>query len=455
MLRRGLLKEHAKPLLWMVKSLDTTFFLLSGVLAFYLQFHNLQLNFLYLIALLISILLVIPSFSFLGVYAPLRTKSILKFFSSLYLAIAFVMLLLAGAGFITKTGTYFSRAWFLYWFFSAAIILTLFRTMLIFLLRAMRRRGWNQRNVLLIGSGDLGKRLAKQINEADWAGLKITEILDEDFLPENFSRHVKKSKLDEVWIALPLHAENTIKQLVHELRHNVVTVRYFPDLFGSDLINYSTDEIFGFFAVNIVASPMVGINRVVKWLEDKILACLILILISPLMLLIAMLIKLSSPGPILYRQLRHGWDGRPFFIYKFRSMYLHKKQKGQVVQAKKGDARITPIGKIIRATSLDELPQFINVLQGRMSIVGPRPHALKHNQYYKDHVDSYMQRHHVKPGISGWAQINGWRGETDTLEKMTKRVEYDLYYIKHWSLWFDIKIIFLTIFKGFINKNAY
>ena len=196
-------------------------------------------------------------------------------------------------------------------------------------------------------------------------------------------------------------------------------------------------------------------NRLVKALEDRVLALLIIIGISPLLLLIALLVKCTSRGPIFFKQLRHGWDGHIIKIYKFRTMYQHYEEGGKVTQASLNDQRITPFGRFLRRTSLDELPQFINVLQGRMSIVGPRPHAVSHNEFYKDSIKAYMQRHKVKPGITGWAQINGWRGETETLEKMEKRVEYDLFYIEHWSLAFDLKIILLTFFQGFFNKNAY
>ena len=172
-------------------------------------------------------------------------------------------------------------------------------------------------------------------------------------------------------------------------------------------------------------------------------------------LIIAIAIKLTSPGPVIFKQKRHGWDGRPIKVYKFRSMKIHQELDGKVTQAKQNDERITRLGAFLRKTSLDELPQFFNVLQGKMSIVGPRPHAIEHNELYKDQVEKYMLRHMVKPGITGWAQINGLRGETDTLEKMQKRVEYDLYYIENWSVWLDLKIIILSVFKGFINKNAY
>lgn len=207
--------------------------------------------------------------------------------------------------------------------------------------------------------------------------------------------------------------------------------------------------------INLTTSPMEGVGRVIKAIEDRIIATLILILITPVLITIATLVKLTSKGPIIYKQKRHGWDGKEITIYKFRSMRVHQEDQGKVTQAQKNDSRFTPIGGFLRRSSLDELPQFINVLQGRMSIVGPRPHAIEHNEYYKEIVEDYMLRHKVKPGITGWAQVNGWRGETDTPEKMIRRVEHDLTYIDNWSLWLDLKIIVLTIFKGFINKNAY
>jgi putative colanic acid biosynthesis UDP-glucose lipid carrier transferase len=274
-------------------------------------------------------------------------------------------------------------------------------------------------------------------------------------MPDDISNYVQASNIVEVWLAVSSWEKEAADKLVNKLNCNVITLRYFPELINIDFLEHSITEILGFPAINIIASPMIGTNRLIKALEDRVLSLMILILISPLMLIIAVFIKLSSPGPIFYRQLRHGWDGKPIYIYKFRTMYMHDEAAGTVTQASIGDPRITKIGKVLRCTSLDELPQFINVLQGRMSIVGPRPHAVEHNEYYKSFINSYMLRHHVKPGITGWAQVNGWRGETDTLEKMQKRVEHDLYYINHWALLFDLKIILLTIFKGFVNRNAY
>ncbi len=206
--------------------------------------------------------------------------------------------------------------------------------------------------------------------------------------------------------------------------------------------------------VPLYDTPLSGINRVLKRVEDIVLSSLILLLISPVLCCIALAVKLSSPGPIIFRQTRYGMDGKPIMVWKFRSMKVMENDK-VVTQATQNDPRVTRVGNFLRRTSLDELPQFINVFTGGMSIVGPRPHAVAHNEQYRTLIEGYMLRHKVKPGITGWAQINGWRGETDTLEKMEKRIEFDLEYIREWSLWFDIKIVFLTIFKGFVNKAAY
>jgi putative colanic acid biosynthesis UDP-glucose lipid carrier transferase len=242
---------------------------------------------------------------------------------------------------------------------------------------------------------------------------------------------------------------------MYALRHHTVAVRFIPEWGDIRLLNHKVSHIAGVYSLDLSCSPMDGPPRLLKRLEDLILGTLIALLISPICVMIALAIRFTSHGPILFKQYRTGINGKRFKVYKFRSMVVHRENPGDVTQATRNDARITRVGAFLRRTSLDELPQFFNVLQGRMSIVGPRPHALSHNEYYKDLVESYMQRHKVKPGITGWAQVSGYRGETDTLEKMQKRVEYDLWYIDNWSLWLDLKIIFLTVFKGFINKNAY
>jgi putative colanic acid biosynthesis UDP-glucose lipid carrier transferase len=232
------------------------------------------------------------------------------------------------------------------------------------------------------------------------------------------------------------------------------TTSIVPDIFVFNLMRGRWSYIGNMMTLSIFDTPFYGVGGILKKIEDLILGSIILLLSTIPMLIIAILIKITSPGPALFKQTRYGLSGQPITVWKFRSMSVCE-NGGEIKQAQKGDSRITPLGNFLRKTSLDELPQFINVLQGRMSIVGPRPHAVAHNEMYRHDIDGYMLRHLVKPGITGWAQINGFRGETRDIEKMQKRVEFDLEYIKNWSFGLDLKIIFLTILKGFIHENAY
>jgi putative colanic acid biosynthesis UDP-glucose lipid carrier transferase len=220
------------------------------------------------------------------------------------------------------------------------------------------------------------------------------------------------------------------------------------------LIHSRVEHVGAVDTLSVYESPYIGPKKWLKRTEDIVGSLIILCIIAIPLLLISLAIKATSPGPVLFKQRRYGLRGEEILVWKFRSMYVMDNNE-KVVQATKNDLRITPLGAFLRCSSLDEFPQFFNVLRGDMSLVGPRPHAVAHNEEYRRKVQFYMLRHKVKPGITGWAQINGWRGETDTLEKMEKRVEFDLQYIKTWSLWFDLKIILLTIFKGFVGKNVY
>ena len=368
-----------------------------------------------------------------------------------------------------KVSSDFSRLWLGWWMTFGLVFLLIFRLCVYGVLQHQRLRGRNYRCVVVVGAGNLGQRLISQTVASPWAGYKIEALFDDnEQLHGNMvnefkvfgdinkvESYVNENHIDEVWIALPLRAEDRVKKLLFDLRHQTVNIKLIPDIFGFSLLNHSMTEIAGLPAVNLSDTPMGGVNQLLKALEDRVLAVLIFLLISPILVMIAVAIKITSDGPVVFKQKRHGWDGRIINVYKFRTMKLHEEISGQISQASKDDDRITPLGVFLRRTSLDELPQFFNVLQGKMSIVGPRPHAVEHNEMYKDQVNQYMLRHMVKPGITGWAQVNGLRGEIDTLDKMKKRVEYDLFYIENWSLWFDLKIIFLTIFKGFIHKNAY
>lgn len=338
-------------------------------------------------------------------------------------------------------------------------------------LHALRRRGFNTRSVAIAGAGALGQRLATNIASAPWMGLELVGFFDDKLhapvslgngkvkLPisgalEHLVEQARAGKLDRVYITLPMRSEARIKWLVEQLSDTTASVYIIPDVFVFNLLHARSQNIDGIPTISIFDTPMVGAGAWVKRLEDIVLSSLILCLIAVPMLLISAAVKFTSPGPVFFKQKRYGIDGRSIEVWKFRSMRVME-NGATVTQATRNDNRITPVGAFLRRTSLDELPQFINVFLGDMSIVGPRPHAIAHNEEYRGQISSYMLRHKVKPGITGWAQVNGWRGETDTLEKMQKRVEFDLAYINNWSLWWDLKIVFLTLFKGFVHQNAY
>jgi len=433
------------------------------------SFSHLQMPSDYMILVIYAFLGVVSIFPFFGLYVSWRGQSMWKQAQAIFMAWGAVVLLLITILFGLKVSSIYSRIWLFYWAGLGLLFVLLIRILVYGFLQFQRKKGRNIRYVILVGAGDLAKKVLSQMKESAWTGYKIVALFDDDVslkgkmiqgcpvegvigeVKDYMSKHV----LDEVWLVLPLRAEQRMKDLLFELRHFTVNIKLIPDIFGFSLLNHSMTEIAGLPAVNLSDTPMGGINRLIKEIEDRVLGLFIFILILPASIIIAVAIKLTSPGPILYKQKRHGWDGRVINVYKFRTMEVHEEDGGVVTQARKCDLRVTRVGAFLRRTSLDELPQFYNVLQGRMSIVGPRPHAVQHNELYKDQVDKYMLRHMVKPGITGWAQVNGYRGETDTLEKMKKRIEFDLYYIENWSLWFDLKIIMLTIFKGFVHKNAY
>ena len=252
-----------------------------------------------------------------------------------------------------------------------------------------------------------------------------------------------------------MQQDQPVQLLVSQLARLPVQVTFVPDIYGVKLLNHSIADIAGLPVIHLMDSPLSGVKGIIKTIEDKVLAGLILLVASPLMLLIALGVKLSSPGPVFFKQLRGGLHGERIWVWKFRTMKPYIDPRGKVLQAVPGDERITAFGAFLRRTSLDELPQFINVLKGDMSIVGPRPHAVEHDEFYQRQIDAYLLRHHVKPGITGWAQVNGWRGETGQIEKMEMRVRYDLYYVNNWSLWFDLRIIFMTFFMVVVGKNAH
>jgi len=268
---------------------------------------------------------------------------------------------------------------------------------------------------------------------------------------QQIASYAKNQKIDHIYIALPMASQPRIIALLDDLRDTTSSVFFVPDLFVTDLIQGRVEQIAGMPVVAVCDTPFTGFNGVLKRMEDVVLGSLIVLLISPVLLAVGLAVKLSSPGPIVFKQRRYGLDGKDVLVYKFRSMTVTEDGDKSYTQVTKGDARVTKVGAFIRKTSLDELPQFINVLQGRMSIVGPRPHAVAVNENYRKQIPGYMVSHKVRPGITGWAQVNGYRGGDD-LAHMTKRIEFDLDYLRNWSLKLDLKIILRTV--GLVAKDS-
>ncbi|MGJ3442402.1 undecaprenyl-phosphate glucose phosphotransferase [Pseudomonas sp. Je.1.5.c] len=446
------------PVPFIVALLDMLIVIGSGMAAHEYRFGTLDMTGRYNTATLISSIVVVLCLALGGVYGSQRGHSFWRQLSILivcWLSAAGILLALT---FFLKVSDNYSRIWFSSMLAIGGSLCLVMRLVVYLTLRRVRASGMNLKSVLLVDSGGLS---AGQLNNGDTLdeyGFRIAANLE--YSPDaewskRLIEQIEEHRVHEVWLCLPLSEGGAIRSIMYELRHHTVAIRFIPEWGDIRLLNHKVSHIAGLYSLDLSCSPMDGPARLFKRLEDLVVGSAIISLILPVCLMVGVAIKVSSPGPILFKQYRMGINGKRFKVYKFRSMVVHKEKEGDVTQATRNDTRVTRVGAFLRRTSLDELPQFFNVLQGRMSIVGPRPHALAHNEYYKDLVESYMQRHKVKPGITGWAQVSGYRGETDTLEKMQKRVEYDLWYIENWTLWLDLKIIWLTVFKGFINKNAF
>lgn len=326
-----------------------------------------------------------------------------------------------------------------------------------------RSLGYNKRMVAFAGDIKFSQTLIETFTTQNWLGLEVVGIysarknMTDELYKGDYNdllKEVKKGNIDRVYLEIEMKDNQQLDWLIKELADTTCSVLFIPDIFTYNILHSRIEDINGIPVVPIFESPFSGTNKILKRIEDILFSAIILILITPLLCVISIAVKKSSPGPVFFKQTRYGVDGKPIKVWKFRTMKVMEDDH-KVIQATKNDPRITRVGNFLRRTSLDELPQFINVFTGSMSIVGPRPHAVSHNEEYRKLITGYMLRHKVKPGITGWAQINGWRGETDTLHKMQKRIEFDLEYIRNWSLFFDLKIIILTVFKGFIGKNVY
>jgi len=403
-----------------------------------------------------------------GIYGSWRIGTIRSEIGEIIFIWMFAFVLVLVLAYVTKTSANFSRRVILTWLLFSPALLIAARLSVRMALHELRRRGRNTRSVAIVGTSRVARQLVENINSMPWTGLVFKGFYDdlsvERLSPEPSSVlagdlsellvQAHAGKIDAVYIALPMLDEQRIIDLANRFADTTVSLYLLPDSFVFELMNARWISFNGMPIISIYETPFYGVDGWVKRMEDIILGSAILAVIGMPMLFIALAVKLTSPGPVFFKQRRYGLKGEVVYVSKFRSMTVCE-DGADIRQAKQGDARITRLGAFLRKTSLDELPQFFNVLQGTMSVVGPRPHAVAHNEEYRRLIHGYMLRHKVKPGITGWAQINGWRGETDTLDKMQKRVDCDLHYIQNWSLWLDLKIVWLTIWRGFGGRNAY
>ena len=379
-----------------------------------------------------------------------------------------LLAILALCAYATRSFHYFENDVLLAWALITPVLQWLATWLGRTVVRRREARPESRRTAVIVGASALGAKVARAIQGGDSAGVVFVGFFDDrnDGRIDAEARTQVLGTLSdvaawttehgvrEVYITLPLGSQPRIVELLEQLQGTTASLFFVPDVFGISIIQGRLQDMNGVPVVGICETPFTGTNELVKRISDLVIASIIVILISPLLLAIAIGVKLSSPGPVLFRQRRNGLDGHEIVVYKFRSM--RTMEDGPVVrQATRNDPRVTPFGAFLRRTSLDELPQFFNVLQGTMSIVGPRPHAVTHNKEYRQIIKAYMVRHKVKPGITGWAQVNGQRGETDTVEKMRTRVEYDLEYLRNWSLALDLKIIAATVRVLFFDRHAY
>ena len=446
------------PVPFFVALLDMLIVIAAGTVAHEYRFGTFDMIGRYNTATMITSVVVVVCMAFGGVYGSQRGYTFWRQLSVLLICFFSAAGVLLSLSFFLKISDNYSRIWFSLMLITGGSVCVVLRLTVYLLLRRLRSSGMNLKTVLLVDSGGESAGQLRSGRRLDGYGFRLVPSLkysSDDVWLQNLTERVEEHGVHEVWLCLPLSEGGAIRSILYALRHHTVAVRFIPEWGDIRLLNHRVSHIAGLYSLDLSCSPIDGPTRVLKRIEDLVVGGLISLLVLPLCLIIGFAVKMDSSGPVLFKQYRMGINGKRFKVYKFRSMVVHHEKNGDITQASRNDVRVTRIGAFLRRTSLDELPQFFNVLQGHMSIVGPRPHALAHNEYYKDLVESYMQRHKVKPGITGWAQVCGYRGETDTLDKMQKRVEYDLWYIDNWSLWIDVKIIFLTVLKGFINKNAF
>lgn len=424
----------------------------------------------HVVALILIAALTVLFFHFAGLYRfetvaawPRRMRRVLY-------SLATVLFVLTGLCFAFKISDLFSRVWVFSTFGAALFAIPLGRAAFAFWLRTAAASGRFQRRIAVVGAGEQARLFLSRLHEEHAPWRRVVGVFDDRTVSRTgaaIDGHpvvgnlgdlvdwVRGGDIDDIVVTFPWNADHRLIKVIQKLRELPVHIYVGCDLIGYHFPAHHQRLLGQVPVLEIEKAPFSGWSGVVKLLEDKILGSILTILYLPLMGMIALAIKLTSSGPVLFKQKRYGFNNQLIEVYKFRTMYDSRNDKTAFAQATKGDPRITPIGRILRKTSLDELPQLFNVLNNTMSLIGPRPHPVELNRQFEQLLADYNRRHKVKPGMTGWAQINGWRGETETLEKMRARVEHDIYYIENWSIWLDLRILLATLFVGWTHKNAY
>lgn len=431
----------------------------------------------YLLVSVIHAFMLMTAFLLTGIYRLESLYAPVEQMKKILLICAMLFMLLLSFAFAFKVSDQFSRIWAFSWWILATSLFCCLRIAAYYCVRRWSESGYLSRNIAIIGAGPQGIEIADKIAQLNQPWNSIVGYFDSrgshrvsldstdyPFLGslEDLHKFVRENRVDDVILAIPWHADERIVDLIETLRPLPVNVNLGPDLISLRLSGGETgrqlSSIGQFAVLDLASKPFAGWRSAFKFVEDRVIGSILTLLLVPIMLLIAVLIKLDSPGPILFRQNRHGFNNNLIGVYKFRTMYHDRRDERAATLTVENDSRITRVGNFLRRMSLDELPQLLNVIKGDMSLIGPRPHPVEAKaagEYYADAVAEYAVRHKVKPGISGWAQVNGWRGPTDTIEKLDQRVRHDIYYIENWSVMLEIKILFRTISSVISGTNAF
>lgn len=466
-----LLSKYSTLADWCLRISDLAVVLVSASVAYRMRFDVWTPALEYRIPIGTSLLFAMICFNVFPLYRSWRGRGVAREVLMLGFAWSGVFALFAAYAWIVQLAPDTSRLWVTLWFAVGFAMLGLSRTVVRGVLYWIRSKGIDVRRVVVVGLRPPVVKIHRYLNRNAWMGLEIVGYFrtrDDIAIAERTDLHclgdveqltefLATDQVEEVWISLPMGKLGRIKPMLAMLDETPIKVKLIPDISDLAVLNQSSEQLGSVPVINLRQGSVRPDNSffVTKAIADRLLALIALIALSPLMLVLAVAVKLSSPGPALFRQKRNGRGGREFQMLKFRSMRTDPAPGAELKQATRGDPRITPLGAFLRRSSLDELPQLFNVLGGSMSLVGPRPHATQHNSHYGRLINSYMQRHYVKPGITGWAQVNGFRGETPLLRDMKKRVQYDMDYIRRWSLWLDLKIMVMTVVKVLGQKQAY